>query len=80
MTLIARSFPSGGYLYDRNKERLTPRSPFALQLPLETVHDLNISPMRPQYNRGDKTPLELFITGVQGWEAGLRKFENGKSR
>jgi hypothetical protein len=36
--------------------------------------------MRPQHNRGDKTPLELFITGVQGWEAGLRKSENGKSR
>ena len=25
-------------------------------------------------------PLELFITAVQGWEAGMRNFENGKSR
>jgi hypothetical protein len=22
---------------------------------------------------GDKTPLELFIAGIQGWEAGLRR-------
>jgi hypothetical protein len=49
-------------------------------LPLETVHDFNITPMRPQHHRGDKTPLELFITVVQVWEAGLRKLENGKSR
>jgi len=32
-------------------------------------------------SRGDKTPLELFIAGVQGWEAGLRRqFENSKSK
>ena len=31
--------------------------------------------------RGDKTAIELFVTVVQqGWETGLRKFENGKSR
>jgi hypothetical protein len=24
-------------------------------------------------SRGDRTPLELFIAGVQGWEAGLRR-------
>ena len=25
-------------------------------------------------SRGDKTPLELFLTGLQGWEGGLRQF------
>jgi hypothetical protein len=25
-------------------------------------------------NRGDKTAIELFAAGVQGWEAGLRVF------
>lgn len=30
-------------------------------------------------NRGDKTPLELFVSGVQGWEAWLRRqFEDSK--
>jgi hypothetical protein len=24
-------------------------------------------------SRGDKTPLELFLAGVRGWEAGLRR-------
>jgi len=32
-------------------------------------------------SRGDKTRLELFIRGVQGWEAGLRRhFEDSKSK
>lgn len=26
-----------------------------------------------QSSRGDKTPLERFIAGVRGWEAGLRR-------
>jgi hypothetical protein len=31
-------------------------------------------------SRGDKTPLELFIAGVQGWQAGLRRhFESSRS-
>jgi hypothetical protein len=31
--------------------------------------------------RGDKTPLELFLAGIRGWEAGLRRqFDNGKSK
>ena len=31
-------------------------------------------------NRGDKTAIELFIAGIRGWEAGLRRrLENGKS-
>jgi hypothetical protein len=25
-------------------------------------------------SRGDWTPLELFLAGVRGWEAGLRRF------
>jgi hypothetical protein len=24
-------------------------------------------------NRGDRTAIELFVAGVQGWEAGLRR-------
>jgi len=32
-------------------------------------------------SRGDRTPLELFIAGVQGWEAGLRRrLDDGKSK
>ena len=30
-------------------------------------------------SRGDKTPLELFIAGVRGWEAELqRRLDDGK--
>jgi len=36
---------------------------------------------RQKSSRGDKTPLELFIGGVQGWEAGVRRhFEDSKSK
>ena len=32
-------------------------------------------------DRGDWTPLELFVAGIQGWEAGLRRqFENSNSK
>jgi hypothetical protein len=32
-------------------------------------------------DRGDRTPLELFIAGVGGWEGHLRRqFENSKSK
>jgi hypothetical protein len=30
-------------------------------------------------NRGDKTPIELFIAGVQGWEIALRRVFAGAS-
>lgn len=31
-------------------------------------------------SRGDKTPLELFLGGVQGWDIGLRRqFDDGRS-
>ncbi len=33
----------------------------------------------PQANRGDKTPIELFIAGVQGWESALRRVFAGAS-
>jgi hypothetical protein len=29
--------------------------------------------------RGDKTVIELFIAGICGWEAGLRRYFPGKS-
>jgi hypothetical protein len=25
-------------------------------------------------SRGDRTPLELFLAGIRGWEAGMRRF------
>lgn len=32
-------------------------------------------------SRDDRTPIELFIAGVQGWEAGLRRqIEDGKPK
>jgi hypothetical protein len=30
-------------------------------------------------SRGDKTPIELFIAGVQGWETALRRVIAGAS-
>jgi hypothetical protein len=30
-------------------------------------------------NRGDKTPIELFIAGVEGWETALRRVFAGAS-
>jgi len=31
--------------------------------------------------RGDKTAIERFMAGVQGWEAGIRRWlEDGKSK
>jgi hypothetical protein len=29
-------------------------------------------------SRGERTPLALFIAGVRGWEAGLRRFLVGE--
>ena len=32
-------------------------------------------------SRGDKTAIELFLAGVRGWEAGLRRrLDDGKSK
>ena len=43
--------------------------------------DHNMSPMRLQLNRDDRTAIELFIAGVQGWEAGLRRrLDGGKAK
>jgi hypothetical protein len=33
----------------------------------------DVSQLPEKSNRGDKTQLELFLAGVQGWEAGLRR-------
>jgi len=33
-----------------------------------SVHDLTRS------SRGDKTAIELFVAGIRGWEAGIRRF------
>jgi hypothetical protein len=29
-------------------------------------------------SRGDKTPLELFVAGVRGWEAAVRRRMTGE--
>jgi hypothetical protein len=29
-------------------------------------------------SRGDKTAIELFLAGIRGWEAGLRRVFSGK--
>ncbi len=35
----------------------------------------------PLCSRGDKTPLELFLGGVAGWDTGLRRrLDDGKSK
>ena len=44
---------------------------------IESIHlmqyhrNVNATPL--QSNRGDWTSLELFVAGVPGWEAGLRR-------
>ena len=42
--------------------------------------DHNMNATSPQRSRGDWTPLELFLAGVRGWNAGFwERFENGSS-
>jgi hypothetical protein len=42
--------------------------------------DVLVEGLSVSLSRGDKTAIELFLTGIWGWEAGLRrKLENGKS-
>jgi hypothetical protein len=32
-------------------------------------------------SRGDKTAIELFVAGIRGWEAGIRRrMDDGKSK
>jgi hypothetical protein len=38
-----------------------------------------MNPMPLQHTRGDKTGIELFIAGVQGWETALRRVFAGAS-
>ncbi len=33
----------------------------------------------PSCNRGDRTPLELFLAGVQSWNSGMRRILSGHS-
>jgi hypothetical protein len=35
-------------------------------------HDHSVNSMSLQHSRGDKTAIELFRAGIQGWETGLR--------
>jgi hypothetical protein len=36
---------------------------------------------RGLHSRGDKTAIELFLAGIRGWEAGLRRrMDDGKSK
>ncbi len=39
----------------------------------------NMKAMPLQHNRSDRTPLGLFLAGLRGWEAGLRRYIPGKS-
>jgi hypothetical protein len=36
-------------------------------------YDENVGGLLCEKNRDDKKPLELFLAGVQSWEAGLRR-------
>jgi hypothetical protein len=36
--------------------------------------DVLVEGLLSENSRGDWTPLELFIAGVRGWEAGSRRF------
>ncbi len=38
----------------------------------KALRSTNVSLRKGSNSRGDKTPLELFLAGVRGWEAGLR--------
>jgi hypothetical protein len=42
-------------------------------LQYRTQHHRNVNAMPLQHYQGGKTPLELFIAGVRGWEGQLRK-------
>jgi hypothetical protein len=42
--------------------------------------DLSTEELPPEKNRGDRTPIELFVEGIQGWKGRLRrKVIDGKS-
>jgi len=42
-------------------------------------HNMNAMPL--QRSREDRTAIELFLAGVQGWEWGLRRqFDGGKPK
>jgi hypothetical protein len=35
--------------------------------------DVTAEGLPSEKSRGDKTPLELFLAGIEGWETGLRQ-------
>lgn len=43
--------------------------------------EFNVDAMPLQRSRGDETAIELFIAGIQEWEAGIRRrVDDGKSK
>jgi hypothetical protein len=40
---------------------------------LTVHHERNVNAMPLRQSRGDKTAIELFVAGVRGWQAGLRR-------
>jgi hypothetical protein len=45
----------------------------------EKPFDVLAEELLSEKSRGDKTAIELFVAGVRGWEAGLRRqFSDGK--
>jgi len=58
-----------------------PRPPKGQSTPplLSTLfHQLSI---RRQANRGDRTPLELFLAGLAGWDGAIRRrLDDGKGK
>jgi hypothetical protein len=45
----------------------------------KTPNDEKAAGLVSEKSRGDKTAIELFVTGIRGWEAELRRrLEDGK--
>jgi hypothetical protein len=44
-----------------------------VHFPSSRQRDHNVSAMPLQRNRVDRTPLEHFVAGIQGWEVRLRR-------
>jgi hypothetical protein len=51
----------------RKSSRIQQKKPF----------DLPAEGLQRKDSRDDKTPLELFVVGVRGWETGLRRILGG---
>ena len=44
-----------------------------LYLERRKIFDSLIEALSLEKSRGDRTPLELFLAGIRGWEAGLQR-------